>query len=235
MNLRHVSTLVHLEGRRGGRLLARMYLFGLALMVVFAVLGRASGENILAVIMGGTIGTVLLIPLTVGRDKVERTLEFLLSLPVTVQELVAARFAAAALSLLPGSVATGVALALLPLPLELGFMEGIPAFAIAFAFWMLLTVVAWILAAFAAAFDLSTAVGWPLGIFVGLCLILPWTIRTFGPSDPGQALVWFLLQPFAGAVLAAVATVALIATSVAAFLLACRGFVTYTERGETPL
>ena len=235
MKARHVGALVRLEGQRSARLLARMYLFGLAVIVVFAVFGRATADNILAVIMGGTIGTSLLIPLSVSRDKTERTLEFLLSLPATVPELVAARFAAAAVSLLPGSVATGVALAVLPLPPELGFMDGVPTFTIAVGFWVLATVATWSLVALAAAFDLSTVMGWPLGIVVGLCFAVPWAIGRWGPSDPGQALMWFLRQPFAAAVLVAVATTVVVATAGAAFLLACRGFNTYTPRPEKPL
>ncbi len=212
-----------------------MYVLGAGLIVVFAVFSEDVAENILAVTMGGTMGTALLIPMTVSRDKLEHTLGFLLSLPATVPELVVARFGAAALSLLPGSVATGAALALLPLPAELAFMEGIPAFTMALGFWLLLMVVAWSLTAAAAAFDLSTLLGWPLVIFVGLCFILLWAIRTLGPDDPVQALRSFFGQPFAGAVLVAVVTVAMIATAIAAFLFACWGFAGYTPRPEKPL
>lgn len=235
MNRQHIRALIRLEGRRSGRLLLRLYLVGAGLIVLFAVLGEDLAENVLAVIMGGTMGTTLLIPLTVSRDRLKHTLEFLLSLPATVPTLVVARFAAAAVGLLPGSIATGVAVALLPLPTELGFMDAIPAFALALGFWLLLTVVAWTITAAAAAFDLSTLLGWPLGVFVGLCFVLPWAVRTFGPDDAGQALLSFLEQPFAGAVIVTVAITAMIATAAGAFVLACRGFAGYTPSPDKPL
>ena len=212
-----------------------MYLAGAGLIVAFAALGKASGENVLAVIMGVTVATVIAIPLGVSRDKLEHTLEFLQSLPVTVSELVTARFAAAALSLLPGAVATGAALGLLPRPAELEFVAGLAAFNVALGFWLLLTLVAWGLTAASAAFDLASMMGWPLAAFVLLAFLVSMAIRLLGPEDLGAALDWFFQQPFAEVAIVVAVGGVMVVTAVVAFGVAHRGFTVYTPRPERPL
>ncbi|WP_420636725.1 hypothetical protein [Candidatus Palauibacter sp.] len=216
-------------------MVSRLYLVWGGLLAAFAVLGSGSGEMILPLIVGGTAAATLQVARTVLRDKVERTMEFLLSLPASVPELVLARFAAAALPPLPGCIASGIAIALLPLPAELQSMGGIAAFTLAFSLWLLLTLMGWCLSAAAWAFDLKSMT-WPfVGLGVGVLFILPWAIRTFGPDDPGQSFRWFLGQPFAGVAIAAAVTVLVTATAAAAFLLACRGVARYAVRPEEPL
>ncbi|WP_425153438.1 hypothetical protein [Candidatus Palauibacter sp.] len=186
-------------------------------------------------IVCGTAATTLQVSRTVLRDKVERTMEFLLSLPASVPELVLARFAASALTSLPGCIASGIAIALLPLPAELQSMGGIAPVSLAFGLWLLMTLMGWCLTAVVWAFDLKAVTGWFVVFWAGVIFILDWAIRTFGPDDPGQSFRWFLGQPFAGAAVAAAATVVVAATAAAAFLLACRGVARYAPRPEEPL
>ncbi len=235
MNPRHVRALVHLEVRRLGPVVSRLYLVWGGLLAAFAVLGSGSGEMILPLIVGGTAATTLQVPRTVLRDKVERTMEFLLSLPASVPELVLARFAVGALVPLPGCIAGGIAFALLPLPAELQFMGGIGPFSLAFGVWLLLTLMGWCMSAVGWAFDLKAMTGPFVVLVLGVLFILPWVIRTFGPDDPVQSLLWFLGQPFAGVAIAAAVTVLVTATAAAAFLLACRGVARYAVRPEEPL
>lgn len=235
MNPRHVKALVHMEVRRLRSIVSRVYLVCGGLLGALALLGTFSGEMILPMIVSLTAVTTLQVPRTVLRDKVERTMEFLLSLPASVPELVLARFAAGALVPIPGCIAGGIAFALLPLPAELQFMGGMAPFSLAFGLWLLLTLMGWCMSAVWWAFDLKAITGPFVVLAVGLLLILPWVIRTLGLNDPGQSLRWFLEQPFAGAAFAAAAMVVMIATAAAAYLLACRGVARYAARPGDPL
>ncbi len=131
MSPRHVGTLARVEIQRAKPLLGRLYLAGAAGLALFFALGRGSGENVLVVIMGVTMGAAAVMPFAVMRDKLDHTLEFLLSLPVTVSDLVTARFLAAALGLLPGAIATGVAFALVTPPEEFCVIAAASPFPIA--------------------------------------------------------------------------------------------------------
>ncbi|WP_420463125.1 hypothetical protein [Candidatus Palauibacter sp.] len=235
MNPRHVKALVHLEVRRLRSTVSRLYLVSGGLLAALALLGSFSGEMILPGIVGGTAATTLQVPRTVLRDKVERTMEFLLSLPASVPELVLARFVAGALVPLPGCIAGGIAFALLPLPAELQFMGRVAPFGLALGLWLLLTLMGWCMIAVGWAFDRKAMTGPFVVLVAGVLFILPWVIRTLGPDDPGQSFRWFLGQPFAGAAVAAAATVVVAATATAAFLLACRGVARYAPRPEEPL
>lgn len=231
MRLAHVETLVRLEVRRVGFLLGRMYLAGAALLVLFMVLGRASGGNVIAVVAGGTLGTALLIPFTVTRDKGEYTMDFLLSMPVKVSVLIAARFVAAALVVLPGALATGVSVAFLELPRELVLLEGFAVVNFVLGFWVLLTVAAWWLTAAAAAFDSTTAIMWPLGVVALMTLALPEAARVLG-DDVTAAVLWLFGLPYAVAVISALVAGIMVVAAVAAFGVAHRGFARYSPRPE---
>ena len=235
MNLRHVGDLTRLEIRRAKALLGRLYLAGVAGLALFYVLRRATDENILAVVMGVTLGMTLTVPFAVMRDKLDRTLEFLLSLPVTVADLVAARFLAAAIGLLPGVIATGVALALVTPPTEFGVLAAVAPAQMALGFWVLLTLAAWCLTA-AAACELSRLISWSIaGMVVLLGWVVPWVLGLLERDGPAAALRSFVEQPYAPVAMGAAALVVAAALAVAAFAIAHRGLTRYPSRPETPL
>ena len=235
MNLRHIVDLTQVEVWRGMSLLGRLYLLGAGGLALFFVIGKATDENILVVVMGVTLGAASVTPFAVMRDKLDRTLEFLLSLPVTVAELVAARFLAAAVGLLPGALATGVAYALVVPPSEFGMLTEVTPLPMAFGFWVLLTLAAWWLTAVAAS-ELKRLIGWSVVtmlVFVGY--VVPWVLGFLDRKGPRAMVRLFLEQPYAGIGIGAVAFVVTVALASVAFGIAHRGLARSMSRPDNPL
>ncbi|MXX69985.1 MAG: hypothetical protein F4Y74_13625 [Gemmatimonadales bacterium] len=235
MNLRHVGDLTRVEIQRAKPLLVRLYLAGAAGLVLFYIFGRATDENVLAVVMGVTLGLLVVVPFAVMRDRLDGTLEFLLSLPVTVSDLVAARFLAAAAGLLPGVIATGVTLMLVEPPAEWGVLVGVAPFQIALGYWALLTLAAWCLTA-AAACELTRLISWSIAAMVVLLAwVAPWALGLLQREGIGGALRSFLEQPYAPVAIGAVTLAIFTALAAAAFGIAQRGVARYPSRPEKPL
>lgn len=235
MNPLHIRELTWVEVRRSAFLLRRLYLLGVVALAVFFFIGRATDENILAIVMGVTLGAASVTPFAVMRDKLDRTMEFLLSLPVTVADLVVARFLAVAVGLVPGVVAAGLSFALLTPPAELGPLAAVAPFQMALGFWVLLTVVAWVLTA-AAASELSGLLGWSVAallVFVGF--VVPRLVEFFDDTNASAVLDSFLRQPYAEVVIGCVVAAILLVVSMAAFAVAHRRFAGYLSRPDKPL
>src|SRR5690606_22244095 len=173
MNTANFDALLWLETRRDGPLVLRLIGATIVVLGLFAAFGRATAENVVAIALGSGFGAVLIVPMTVSRDKLERTMDFLRSLPTTASEIAAARFAAAALSALPNAVLAGAALLVVDLPAPFDFVSGRFAVAATVALWILLTTAAWLLIAASAAFELSSLLSWPLIALVLFALVLP--------------------------------------------------------------
>lgn len=235
MNPLLVRELTWVEVRRSAFLLGRLYLIGAVGLAVFFLLGKATNENILVVVMGVTLGAASVTPFAVMRDKLDRTLEFLLSLPVTVTDLVTVRFLAAAVCLAPGAVATGLAFALVTPPAEFGPLAALTPFQMALGYWALLTLAAWVLTA-AATCELSRFFGWSVAaliVFVGF--VVPWVVDLLDHPRAKTMLDSFLEQPYAGVVIGSVACGAMVFSSMVAFAVALRGFSGYLSRPQNPL
>ncbi len=147
MNPKHFDALLALEVRRVSPLLLRILLAMLGVVLLFTAFGKGTAENILAAIIGTSLATVLAVPLTVSRDKLEGTLAFLRSLPASTLDLTAARFAAGASSVLPGAILTGISLAILERPAELAFLFSASFFTVTAGWWAALAVTSWCLIA----------------------------------------------------------------------------------------
>ncbi len=235
MNVGHIRELARVEVRRAMSLLGRLYLAGAGGLVIFLALGQGTDENILVVTMGVTLGAASVTPFAVMRDKLDQTLEFLLTLPTAVANLIVARFLAAALGLLPGAVASGVAFALVSAPPEFGPLATVAPLQFAFGYWLLLTLAAWCLTA-AAASEVRGLIGWSVAamvVFVGF--VMPRIIGVLDREGLKAALRSFFEQPFAAVVVAGVGTIMFIIIACVAFALAHRGFTRYEPRPERPL
>ena len=146
MSLRYVWELTLVEVRRS-KPVGRLYLLAAGGVVLLFVFEKATDDNILLVPTSVTLGIAGVTPFAVLRDKLDGTLEFLLSLPVTVADVVMARFLTAAASLLPGVIATGVTFGLVVPPADLGPVADVAPLQMALAYWMLLTLASWCMTA----------------------------------------------------------------------------------------
>ncbi len=235
MNVGHVRDLMRVEVRRTMSLLGRLYLAGAGGLVIFFALGQATDENILVVTMGVTLGAASMTPFAVMRDKLDQTLEFLLTLPTSVADLTMARFLAAALGLLPGAVASGVAFALVSAPPEFGPLATVAPVQFAVGYWLLLTLAAWCLTA-AAASEVKSLISWSVAamvVFVGF--VMPKIIGVLDREGLKAALRSFFEQPFAAVVVAGVVGTIMFIIACVAFAFTHRGFTRYEPRPERPL
>lgn len=235
MNTAHFDALLWLETRRVGPLVLRLIGATIVVLGLFAAFGRATAENVVAIALGSGFGAVLIVPMTVSRDKLERTMDFLRSLPTTASEIAAARFAAAALSALPNAVLAGAALLVVDLPAPFDFVSGRFAVAATVALWILLTTAAWLLIAASAAFELSSLLSWPLIALVLFALVLPRVGAWILPDDPIAAITRFLAHPWAPAAIAGILAALTAGIGAAAFIVTRRAIARYTPTPDRPL
>lgn len=235
MNWTRVNALTRVEVRRAMSLLVRLYLAGAGGLVLLFVLGQGTGESVLVVVMGVTLGAASVSPFAVMRDKLDRTLEFLLSLPVHVVDLVMARFLAATLGLIPGAVATGVSFALVSAPPEFREIALVAPWQFAAGYWLLLTLAAWCLTA-AAASEVRGMIGYSVAAMVVLVgFAMPRLLSILDHEGVRATLEWFFAQPFAAVVLAGVAGAVMVVIAFTAFGLTHRAFARHQPSPEQPL
>lgn len=170
MNRRHFEALFKVELRRVRAPLRQFALVLVAGLVAFPLLGSGTTENLTAVTLGVGMGAALLfLPFGTIRDKLDGTLEFLTTLPVTPGTLAAAKFASAALLALPWAGATGAIVVVVPpsgvvFPTPVGAAIGVTVVS-----WLLLVSLSWVALAFSLWFD-EKRVALPL--LLGLALAL---------------------------------------------------------------
>ena len=104
MDRRHFDALLAVELRRLLPLFRRLLVGTLAIDLLFVVAGRATAANIFGLLVGAAAGYVLGPPLQMTRDKMEHTLEFLTGLPAPPGTIAAAKFAAAAIFIVPAGL-----------------------------------------------------------------------------------------------------------------------------------
>ena len=235
MNPNHLHALIALELRRIGPTVLRVQGAALVLAALFAVASSEPHENMLAVLLGTPIGVTLVAPMTVIRDKMEGTLEFLCSLPATAGELVTARFAAAALCILPGIALAGAGLAWLPLPAPVAAVPGELLFTALVGYWAALVVVSWLMAAAFASFEFARLMRWPLAIAVILLVVLPRVLERVVPDNFNDVMRQAVAQPWAPTA-AALLVLALMGTAaLVAFAITRRAFANYRPDFERPM
>ncbi|HEX7048753.1 MAG TPA: hypothetical protein VF188_00975 [Longimicrobiales bacterium] len=235
MSAGHFKALLGLELRRLAPTVLRVQGAALVLAALFILLGKASTENLLAAFIGTPIGATLLAPMTIVRDKMERTLEFLCTLPATAGEIAAARFAAAALALAPGAALAGIAVAAVDLPTPFDVLHGGLLAAATVGFWLLLSIASWVLVAAAAAFEFARLLRWPL-VVVALAVILLLRIaERVRPADVAVALRDGPIPPWALPAAASVLLVALAAAALFAFAITRRAVARYRPDLDQPL
>lgn len=230
MNRTHFSALLGLELKRVQRLVLRLLIATVGVAVLLAVAGQGDAGTLIAVCLGTGIGVALTVPMGVSRDKMEHTLEFLCGLPTAAATVAAAKFAAAALVVLPWAALTACAIGWFGVLHRFGLGGVVAVPAALLGVWTMLSLLSWVLAAFLARFELEMLMGVPLGILVVILLVVPRVLDAIGPRDPAAALQWFLRQPWAPAAIAAAAVALVVGIAALAFATARKAIATYRPR-----
>ena len=235
MNQRHFNALLAVELTRARPVVTRLGIATPLALGAFWLLERATPENLLAVTMGAGLGVALVsVPITVLRDKLDRTLEFFVALPTTAGTLAAAKFAAAALVPLPWAVATAIVFALTPPSgVRLGDPVGTAA-GVLVAAWCALAALSWVVTAAWARFAPTRAGMWPLALIVLMALVGSFAgrvLRLLGVRDVSAALLRLLEAPWLPLAAALVGAALFAGVGLIAFAITRRALGQYQPTG----
>jgi hypothetical protein len=202
----------------------RMVLLALSVSVVFYLAGKRAPSDLLATLIGSSLGVALIVPMGIARDKMEGTLEFICGLPVHSRDIAASRFAAVALLALPWAVVVGVFSRFAP---ALGMLSPAGAGAVT---WIALFFLGACATALLTRFDFESLLGAPVVIMVLLVVLVPRAVHALIPGMSAGAILQILNQPAAPAIFGAGLLISVGATCTAAFVVTARGFANYRHR-----
>lgn len=222
-----MASLLLLELRRQCRVAARLALVSLAVCAIFYIAGKKAPADMLALMLGCSLGVVMIVPMGITRDKMEGTLDFICGLPIQPRAIAGSRFAALALLALPWAAVTGV--------LAGGVREvmGLDPMLVAATMWLAMIVVGACLIALMALFELEVLFGLPLLILVLSLALLPRALRSLAPGLTRDAVVRFLQRPDAPYLIAALVLAVALTAGTVAFAATERGFAHYRPRGSS--
>lgn len=224
---RHFNALLALELKRARPVVTRLAIATPLAVAVFLLLDRGTAENLLAVVLGAGLGVAAVgVPITVMRDKLDGSLEFLVTLPTSATTLAAAKFAAAALAGLPWALATAVVVVVRP-PLPLGADPVGAAGAVMIAAWCGLAALSWSATAVWARFDPKRVGLFPLAAVVLLALggsVMGRVLKLLGVEDLSVGIARLLAAPWLPLAAAAAGLVLFATIGLVSFLVTRRAF-----------
>ncbi len=231
---RHLRALVALDLRRAWPGLRTIGLLTCGTFGLVVFLGKGSITNMLVIVMGAGLGVATAgIPMTVMRDKLDGTLEFLCTLPTSANTIAGAKFITSALGTLPWAVGSGAVVWVMGVPEE--FPASVPSAALggSIVIWITYCLISWWLIALWARFE-PEKTGWiPLVALLTLFIVADPLFELLGLSNPVAAMELlrsFLGQPWARAAILLAAGGAATAVSAMAFLLTVHAFATYRPK-----
>jgi hypothetical protein len=216
-----IQPLLLLELRRQRPVFLRMVLLTLLVSTVFFVAGKRTPNELLATLIGSSLGVVLIVPMGISRDKMEGTLEFICGLPIEPHTIAASRFIAVALLATPWAVSVGALSCVVP---AVGALN--PA-GVAVLVWLTMLLLGSCATALLARFDLETLLGAPIIVMVIAAVLVPRVVHSPIPGVTPDALLDFLGQPAAPLLLASALLAAVGAFGSVAFAVTVRGFAGY--------
>jgi hypothetical protein len=199
----------------------RMAVFTVISCALFFALGKRAPSDFLAIMIGSSIGIVLMVPMGISRDKMEGTLDFICGLPVEPRAIAGSRFIAVAILAVPWAVATGAVAASVP---QIGALNPL---GVTVLMWLAMLLLGACGTALMTQFGLETLFGAPLLAMVITLVLLPRVVRALVPGITQEALLRFLQQPAAPYVIAAALVAAVGIVGAVAFAATARGFAGY--------
>ena len=216
-----MKPLLLLELRRQRRVAGRMALLTILVGVVFFIAGKRAPADFLAIVIGSSLGTVLIVPMGVARDKMEGTLDFICGLPVDARDIAASRFAAVAIFAIPWAASIGVVSTVARTSLQLN-PAGVAMFA-----WLVLCVLGACGTALLARYDFENMLGAPILALVIPAVLLPRAIRALMPGVTPEQALQSLARPEYRVVIAGVVLGSMLVIGTAAFRFAERALDSY--------
>ena len=216
-----MTPLLALELRRQRPILLRMAGLTVIVGIIFVLAGKRTASDLLAALIGSSLGVTLIVPMGIARDKLEGTLDFICSLPVEPRAIAASRFLAMALLATPWALGIGALSIMSPPPGSLG-----PG-SIAVLAWLAMLLLGSCSIALFARFELEQLLGAPIVVLVILTVLLPRAFHTLLPGLDSEEARRLLLLPHAPAMLTLALTAGLGALGWIAFAMTRSGLAEY--------
>jgi hypothetical protein len=213
--------LLLLELRRQRPMVLRMACLTIIVGVVFFLAGKRTPADFLAILIGSSLGVVLIVPMGISRDKMDGSLDFLCGLPVESHAIAASRFIAVAVLAIPWAVGVGAASFTLPV------MVSLNPVGVAILTWLAMLLLGACGTALFTRFELESLLGAPVVAMVISVVLVPRVVHALIPGITQESLLRFLQQPTTPLVLATVLPAAVGIVGAVAFGIASRGFATY--------
>jgi hypothetical protein len=213
--------LLKLELRRQLPMVVRMACLTVVVSAVFFLAGKRGPGELLAALIGSSLGVVLIVPMGVSRDKMEGSLEFICGLPVEPSAIAASRMIAVAVLAFPWAVGVGALSLVVPATASLG------PIAVAAFTWFVMTSLGACATAMLTRFELETMLGAPLVAMVIAVVLVPRAVHALLPGLTRESVVLYLQRPAAPLVLGLLVLSAVAALGIAAFRMTVSGFARY--------
>ncbi len=237
-NGRHLRALLAIDLRRawpGSRTIGLVTVGAVGLLVLF---GKTSVVNVLVVVLGAGLGMATAgPPMTVMRDKIDGSLEFLCTLPTSARMIAAAKFLTSAVTVLPWSLGTAIIIAVMGVPH--GFPMSAPAAALSgfFVIWVTYCLVAWCLIVVWARFEPERVGLFPLLVLLAALFGAEPLLQWVGLNDPAstvELLRAFIRQPWLRVAAPLLIAAAVGGLSALSFVLTAHAFANYRPKPAEP-
>lgn len=213
--------LLLLELRRQRIMVLRMACLTVIVGLVFFVAGKRTPADLLAILIGSSIGVVLIVPMGISRDKMEGSLDFLCGLPVESHTIAASRFITVAILSIPWAVAIGAAAFTVPTVASLNPVG------VATLTWFAMLLLGACGTALLTRFELESLLGTPVVAMVIAVVLVPRMVHALFPGLTQETLLRMMQRPAAPFVLSAVLLAAVAIVGTVAFVITSRAFASY--------
>ena len=216
-----MMSLLRLELRRQRSMAVRLTGVTILICLVFYAAGKRTAVEMLALVVGSSLGTIMMVPMGIAREKMEGTLDFICGLPVEPRTIAASRFLAVAILPIPWVIAIGVTSVAVP---TLGALNPVGVAALA---WLALLSLGALGTALCTLYDLESLLGVPLLAFVIAVVLVPRVAHALLPGLTPKVVLHLLQQPRAPIVLTLVLLVGVAIAGTLSFAITARGFAKY--------
>jgi hypothetical protein len=216
-----MMSLLRLELRRQRPMAVRLASVSILICLLFYAAGKRTAVEMLALVVGSSFGTIMMVPMGIAREKMEGTLEFLCGLPIEPRTIAASRLAAVALLPIPWVIAIGLTSYALP---TLGALNPVGVAALS---WLALALVGALGTALCTLYDLERLLGVPLLAFVIAVVLVPRLVHALLPRLTRTVVLQLLEQPHAALALSLLLLIAVAITGTLSFAITARGLSEY--------
>jgi hypothetical protein len=218
--------LLRLELRRQRPMVLRMACLTVIVGLVFFVAGKRAPVDLLATLMGSSLGVVFIVPMGISRDKIEGSLDFLCGLPVESRAIAASRFIAVAVLSIPWAAAVGAAAFTVPT------ITSLSPVGVAILTWLAMLLLGACGTVLLTRFELESLLGAPVVAMVIAVVLVPRAVHALIPGLTQETVLRLLQRPTAPFVLSAVLLAVVGIVGAVAFAITSRAFASYRP-GQT--